>query len=124
MKRNWMAFCLAAALMTAGTVYAKPAPSQLVPEKHGQCYVEDNLFVKDVNGAGGGQGVLHGDFAFRREQALKTDAIKEIGWMTLKPGSYIGSHTHKDMKTHISSFQAKAFLRMAMAMPGWSVPAI
>ena len=55
MKRNWMAFCLAAALMTAGTVYAKPAPSQLVPEKHGQCYVEDNLFVKDVNGAGGGQ---------------------------------------------------------------------
>ena len=41
MKRNWMAFCLAAALMTAGTVYAKPAPSQLVPEKHGQCYVED-----------------------------------------------------------------------------------
>lgn len=96
MKRNWMAFCLAAALMTAGTVYAKPAPSQLVPEKHGQCYVEDNLFVKDVNGAGGGQGVLHGDFAFRREQALKTDAIKEIGWMTLKPGSYIGSHTHKD----------------------------
>lgn len=22
MKRNWMAFCLAAALMTAGTVYA------------------------------------------------------------------------------------------------------
>ena len=78
MKRNWMAFCLAAALMTAGTVYAKPAPSQLVPEKHGQCYVEDNLFVKDVNGAGGGQGVLHGDFAFRREQALKTDAIKEI----------------------------------------------
>lgn len=32
MKRNWMAFCLAAALMTAGTVYAKPAPSQLVPE--------------------------------------------------------------------------------------------
>lgn len=71
MKRNWMAFCLAAALMTAGTVYAKPAPSQLVPEKHGQCYVEDNLFVKDVNGAGGGQGVLHGDFAFRREQALK-----------------------------------------------------
>ena len=96
MKRNWMAFCLAAELMTAGTVYAKPAPSRLVPEKHGQCYVEDNLFVKDVNGAGGGQGVLHGDFAFRREQALKTDAIKEIGWMTLKPGSYIGSHTHKD----------------------------
>ena len=60
MKRNWMAFCLAAALMTAGTVYAKPAPSQLVPEKHGQCYVEDNLFVKDVNGAGGGQGVSQG----------------------------------------------------------------
>ena len=48
MKRNWMAFCLAAALMTAGTVYAKPAPSQLVPEKHGQCYVEDNLFVKEL----------------------------------------------------------------------------
>lgn len=124
MKRNWMAFCLAAALMTAGTVYAKPAPSQLVPEKHGQCYVEDNLFVKDVNGAGGGQGVLHGDFAFRREQALKTDAIKEIGWMTLKPGSYIGSHTHKDNEDAYLIIQAKAFLRMAMAMPGWSVPAI
>ena len=96
MKKKLIAFCLAASMLGAGTVFAKPAPAQLVPEKHGQCYTAEDLFVKDVNGAGGGMGVLHGEFAFRREQALGSDAIKEIGWMTLKPGSYIGNHAHKD----------------------------
>ena len=40
--------------------------------------------------AGGGQGVLHGDFAFRREQALKTDAfyIGMIGSSSKKASVY------------------------------------
>ena len=96
MKKKWVAFCLAASMLGAGTVFAKPAPAQLVPEKHGQCYTAEDLFVKDVNGAGGGMGVLHGEFAFRREQALGSDAIKEIGWMTLKKGASIGLHPHAD----------------------------
>ncbi|MCH3950876.1 MAG: cupin domain-containing protein [Acidaminococcus sp.] len=96
MKSKFVAFCLAASILGAGTALAKPAPAQLVPEKHGQCYTAEELFVKDVNGAGGGMGTLHGDFAFRREQALSSDAIKEIGWMTLKTGTFIGNHAHKD----------------------------
>jgi len=83
--------CLAA--LAAGTAFADV---ELKPQKHGQCYTDEQLFVKDVEGAGGGKGTLHGKFAFRREQALEDDAIKEIGWMTLKPGAYIGTHAHKD----------------------------
>lgn len=72
------------------------AEIELKPQKHGQCYTFEQLFSKDVENAGGGMGTLYGKFAFRREQALEDDAIKEIGWMTLKPGSYIGLHKHAD----------------------------
>lgn len=84
-------------LMCAGAAFAAvPAPEELKPQKHGQCWTAEELFVKDVENAGGGKGTLHGEFAFRREQALEDDAIKEIGWMTLKEGAYIGTHSHKD----------------------------
>lgn len=96
MKRT-LALCLAASLLTASAAFAAlPEPAELKPQKHGQCWTAEELFTKDVNGAGGGQGLLHGEFAFRREQALEHDAIKEIGWMTLKPGAYIGTHAHND----------------------------
>lgn len=92
MMKSIVAMCLVASFVCAGAAYAV----DLTPQKHGQCYTEEQLFVKDSEGAGGGQGTLYGKFAFRREQALEHDAIKEIGWMTLKPGAYIGTHLHKD----------------------------
>ena len=93
MYKSVVALALAASVVAAGAAIAEV---ELKPQKHGQCYTAEQLFTKDVEGAGGGQGILHGEFAFRREQALEDDAIKEIGWMTLKPGAYIGTHAHKD----------------------------
>ena len=61
-----------------------------------QVYAATDLFTYDTERAGGGQGTLYGRFAFRREQARRQDALREIGWMTLSPGAYIGLHPHTD----------------------------
>ena len=63
-----------------------------------QYFPAAKLFDKNVEhaGAGKGKGTLYGRFAFRREQATKDQAIKEIGLMTLKPGDSIGLHGHAD----------------------------
>ncbi len=66
------------------------------PVKHEQCYTVSELTELDKEGAGGGKGILHGEFAFIRDNAREEDAIKEIGFMTLKPGAYIGLHGHDD----------------------------
>lgn len=61
-----------------------------------QCWTAEQLTVLDKKNVAGGKGTLHGEFAFTRDVAKKNDAIKEIGWMTLKHGEFIGLHTHKD----------------------------
>lgn len=71
------------------------AEDQAAP-RHLQRYAAADLFAHDVERAGGGQGTLYGQFAFRREQAQRQDALREIGWMTLRPGAYIGLHPHTD----------------------------
>ena len=44
--------------------------------------------------AGGGKGTLMGEYAFTRDMPKKDEAIKEISWLTLKPGDSIGYHKH------------------------------
>ena len=66
------------------------------PTKHAQCYTASELAEFDKEDVAGGKGTLHGLFAFTRDNALDDDAIKEIGFMTLKHGSFIGLHSHKD----------------------------
>ncbi|MBQ9564202.1 MAG: cupin domain-containing protein [Synergistaceae bacterium] len=66
------------------------------PVKHGQCYTDAQLTTLDKQDVAGGKGTLHGEFAFARDAALEDDAIKEIGWMTLRHGEFIGTHAHKD----------------------------
>ena len=66
------------------------------PVKHGQCYTSNELTILDKYDVGGGKGTLHGEFAFVRDNAFDDDAIKEIGFMTLKHGDFIGLHSHKD----------------------------
>ena len=66
------------------------------PVKHSQCYDLEELTVLDKQDVAGGKGTLYGEFAFIRDNAREQDAIKEIGFMTLKPGSYIGLHSHAD----------------------------
>ena len=66
------------------------------PVKHAQCYVADELTTLDKENVAGGKGTLHGEFAFTRYDALENNAIKEIGFMTLKHGDFIGLHEHAD----------------------------
>lgn len=58
-------------------------------------YQKENLVSFDRKAVAGGEGTLYGQFAFKRDGALKDQAIKEIGWMTLQPGDSIGLHKHE-----------------------------
>ena len=66
------------------------------PVKHEQCYTISELIELDKEDVAGGKGTLHGEFAFVRDNARDEDAIKEIGFMTLNHGAFIGLHEHKD----------------------------
>lgn len=86
--RKLTALSLTLALMVSA-VYAEPV-------KHDQCYDMEELTALDKHDVAGGKGTLYGEFAFTRDNALEDDAIKEIGFMTLKHGGFIGLHEHKD----------------------------
>ena len=58
-------------------------------------YRKSKLIEVNSTAAAGGQGTLSGQLAFKREDAKKGEAIKEIGWMTLQPGDSIGFHQHQ-----------------------------
>lgn len=85
-KKKIVSICLASCVILAGTAFAAEADSQ--------CYTRENLTQWDRENVAGGTGTLFGQFAFNRNQATKDQAIKEIGWMTLQPGSSIGLHKH------------------------------
>ncbi|MBQ9433228.1 MAG: cupin domain-containing protein [Synergistaceae bacterium] len=86
--KTLIAISLTLALITS-CAYAEPV-------KHSQCYDLEELTVLDKQDVAGGKGTLYGEFAFIRDNAREQDAIKEIGFMTLKPGAYIGLHSHAD----------------------------
>ena len=75
--------------LTAACAFAEPV-------KHLQCYTVSELTELDKENVAGGKGTLHGEFAFIRDNARDEDAIKEIGFMTLKHGAFIGLHAHAD----------------------------
>lgn len=70
--------------------------SSAEPVKHGQCYTSSELTELNKENVAGGKGTLYGEFSFTRDKARDDDAIKEIGFMRLKPGAYIGLHKHSD----------------------------
>lgn len=86
--RKLITISLTLALL-ASCAYAEPV-------KHSQCYDLEELTVLDKQDVAGGLGTLYGEFAFIRDNAREEDAIKEIGFMTLKQGAYIGLHAHND----------------------------
>ncbi len=57
-------------------------------------FTKEELIKVNKEAAGGGKGTLIGEYAFTRDKALKDHAIKEISWLTLKPGDSIGYHKH------------------------------
>lgn len=60
-----------------------------------QLYKKEELKSWDREKVAGGEGVLSGKFSHTRNDAPEDWAIKEIGWMTLKPGASIGMHKHE-----------------------------
>lgn len=61
-----------------------------------QLYTTDQSVVWDREKVGqGGVGTLFGKYPFNRNTAAKEFIIREIGWMTLKPGDSIGMHKHE-----------------------------
>lgn len=76
------ALCVAVALLATSSVLA-------------DIVQKENLIEYNRQDVAGGKGTLYGKFAFKRDVALKDQAIKEIGWMTLQPGDSIGMHKHE-----------------------------
>ncbi|MEN5181085.1 cupin domain-containing protein [Comamonas sp. 4034] len=71
------------------------AGALLLGEKaHSEVYAKESMIKAQKEKAGGGQGVLVGEYAFTRDKAKKDEAIKEISWLSLKPGDSIGYHPH------------------------------
>lgn len=104
MNKSIIAAFAAASVLFGHAALANP---DLTPQKHGQYYKSEQLFIFDTENARGGKGTMHGEFAFRREQARPQDAIIEIGWMTLKPGAYIGGHAHEGNEDAYIIFSGK-----------------
>jgi mannose-6-phosphate isomerase-like protein (cupin superfamily) len=75
-------------------VVLSPLSASSAGEK--QLYPNDQLIPWDRENVANGKGILAGQFAFNRNNALEGFVIKEIGWMTLKPGDSIGMHKHED----------------------------
>lgn len=59
-----------------------------------QLYKQEDLKNVTRDQMAGGQGQVAARFAFTRDEAPDDWAIREIGWMTLKPGVSIGLHKH------------------------------
>lgn len=60
-----------------------------------QLYKKEDLKTWNRDNVAGGNGTLYGKFSHTRNEAPQDWAIKEIGWMTLKPGDSIGMHKHE-----------------------------
>ncbi|MBQ7154090.1 MAG: cupin domain-containing protein [Synergistaceae bacterium] len=61
-----------------------------------QCWDLEELTILNKQDVAGGKGTLYGEFAYTRDKAGDDWAIKEIGFMTLKHGDFIGLHSHAD----------------------------
>ena len=87
MRRIFL-FSLAALCLLAFAISAVAAEPQ-------QLYTKDQSITWDREKVGkDGVGTLFGKYPFNRNTAPKEFIIREIGWMTLKPGDSIGMHKH------------------------------
>ena len=58
-------------------------------------FKKENLITLDKQKAGGGVGTLYGRYAFTRDMPPMANPVREIGWLTLKPGDTVGFHKHE-----------------------------
>jgi mannose-6-phosphate isomerase-like protein (cupin superfamily) len=68
-----------------------------VPSAFADIFKLGDLIVLDKEKAGGGTGVgvLYGKYAFTRDMPPMENPVREIGWLTLKPGDSVGFHKHE-----------------------------
>ncbi len=86
---SFAAACLLTLCLTLPAAAADVATSQ-------QFYAKDKSITWDREKVGtDGKGTLAGQYPFNRNNAPKEFIIREIGWMTLKPGDSIGMHKHE-----------------------------
>ena len=67
----------------------------LLSPAYADYFKKDSLITLDKEKAGGGVGILYGKYAFTRDQPPEVNPVREIGWLTLKPGDAIGFHKHE-----------------------------
>ena len=58
-------------------------------------FKKDSLITLDKEKAGGGVGILFGKYAFTRDMPPMENPVREISWLTLKPGDTVGFHKHE-----------------------------
>ncbi|MCL1876322.1 MAG: cupin domain-containing protein [Synergistaceae bacterium] len=58
-------------------------------------FKKDSQITLDKEKAGGGIGILYGKYAFTRDMPPMENPVREIGWLTLKPGDTVGFHKHE-----------------------------
>ncbi|WP_434778464.1 cupin domain-containing protein [Neisseria sp. Ec49-e6-T10] len=81
-------------MMLKKLIYTGLCLSILSSLSYAEVYNEQNIISLNKEKAAGGQGVLYGKYAFTRDTAKASDAIKEISILTLNPGDSIGYHKH------------------------------
>jgi mannose-6-phosphate isomerase-like protein (cupin superfamily) len=69
--------------------------SVMAPSASADIFKQQDHIVLDKEKAGGGAGILYGKYAFTRDMPPMENPVREIGWLTLKPGDSIGFHKHE-----------------------------
>jgi mannose-6-phosphate isomerase-like protein (cupin superfamily) len=87
MRRSFI-FGLAVLCLLAFAVSALAGEPQMYAKEQSITWNRENV-------GQGGVGTLAGQYPFNRNTAPKEYVIKEIGWMTLQPGSIVGMHKHE-----------------------------
>ncbi|MDR3244157.1 MAG: cupin domain-containing protein [Elusimicrobiota bacterium] len=88
MRKMFLLLMAAAFVLTVGFVVSEAAV------KEQQVFKKAQNKTWDRQDVAGGKGTLAGKFAYTRNDAKPEYVIKEIGWMSLKPGESIGMHQH------------------------------
>ncbi len=90
MKLKRIAILAAMGCMLTTSAFAVESPFKADE----QVYPKKQLITLDKKDVAKGKGILYGKFSFTRDMATKEQAMKEIGFMTLKKGAAIGCHKH------------------------------
>jgi mannose-6-phosphate isomerase-like protein (cupin superfamily) len=99
MKKFMVLTAAALLAVSCATTGKKMVESPAAPQQVSgdiQVFKKADLETWNRENVAGGKGTLAGKFAFTRNDADPAWVLREIGWMTLKPGDSIGLHGHTD----------------------------